>query len=123
VRLRQCILRELAVVSDAPFSLPAAKSLIRNAQYAALARLRGRKRWRIALNWRPVEAALADTQLALLRALDPVSPEGLDTEHFRLAGEAFPMPLGTTGRRSWEEMRDLALAEWLDAHPLVGLLA
>ncbi len=123
VCLRKCILRELAVISDAPFSLSVPKSLIRNAQYAALAWLRGRKRWRVALGRRPVEAALADTQLALLRALDPGAPDGLDTEHFRLANEALPVPLSTDDRHSWEDLRDLALAEWLDAHPLVGFLA
>ena len=123
LRLRECILEQLAEIGVAPLSLPIGKSLVRNAQYAALARLRGRSRWRVALSRRPVEAALAATQLALLRALDPRSVDGLDATYLRVAAEVFPVPLGTSGRRSWEEMRDVALAEWLDAHPLVGLLA
>jgi O-antigen/teichoic acid export membrane protein len=123
VRLRQCVLAQLAEIGGTPFRLPAAKSLVRNAQYAGLARLRGRSRWRVALSWGSVEAALAATQLELLRALDPGSAGGLNTAHLRLAGEALPAPLGTAGWNTWEELRDLALAEWLDAHPLVGLLA
>ena len=120
--LRQCVLTQLAEIGDAPLSLPLAKSLVRNVQYAALAQLRGRKRWRIALRRSPVEAALAATQLALLRALDPYAAEGLDTALFRLAGEVCPVPLRPGSQQSWEDVRDLALTEWPDAHPLVGVL-
>ena len=70
-----------------------------------------------------MEAALAATQLALLRALDPGSTDGLDAGQFRLAVEAFPVPAGDAELLSWEDVRDLALAEWCDAHPLVGVLA
>jgi hypothetical protein len=70
-----------------------------------------------------VEAALAATQLELLRALDPGSADGVDAAHFRLAGQACPVPPGAAGWPSWERLRDVALAEWLDAHPLAGVLA
>ncbi len=123
LRLRQCILEQMADIGAAPFSLPIVKSIVRNAQYAAVAHLRGRNRWRLALSRTPVEAALAAMQLALLRALDPRSENGLDATQLHVALEVCPVPLGAPGSRSWEEMRDLALAEWLDAHPLVGLLA
>ena len=123
LRLRECILSQLAEISEKPLSLPTAKSLIRNVQYAMLARLRGRKRWRAALRPTSVEAALAATQLALLRALNPDSMEGFDAALFRLADESFPVLLSARDRLSWEGVRDLALAEWLDAHPLVGVLA
>ena len=123
LHLRQCILGQLAEISETPLRLSVARSLVRNAQYAALAWLRGRNRWRFALRRAPVEAALATTQIELLRALDPGSGDGLDGAHFRRAGEAFPLPLDATGCLRWEEVRDFALAEWLDAHPLVGVLA
>jgi hypothetical protein len=123
VRLRQCLLGQLAEIDTAPLRLPAAKALVRNAQYAALARLRGHSRWRVALRRASVEGALAATQVALLRALDPAATDGLDTGQFHLAVQTLPVPAGEAELRSWEGVRDLALAEWCDAHPLVGLLA
>jgi len=122
LRMRDCLLRQLAEVSDVPLGMPAAKSLIRNAQYAALARLRGRSRWRVALRRTAVETALAAAHIALLRALDPGSSDGLDAAQLRLAVEALPPGLGGQDM-DWEDVRDVALAEWLDAHPLVGVLA
>jgi O-antigen/teichoic acid export membrane protein len=121
--LRRCILQQLAPVGDRPFHVPAAKSLVRNAQYAALARLRGRKRWRVALRRELVESALARTQLALLCALDPGAAGGVDVYQLGQAERACPLPPRPAERRSWEDLRALVLAEWLDAHPLVGLLA
>jgi len=123
VRLRQCLLAQLAEIDTAPLRLPAAKVLVRNAQYAALARLRGRNRWRVALRRASVEGALATTQVALLRALNPGAADGLDARQFRLALQTLPVPAGGAELRSWEGVRDLTLAEWCDAHPLVGLLA
>jgi O-antigen/teichoic acid export membrane protein len=120
VRIRECVLEQLADLGGPPCRLPVARSLVRNAQYAALARLRGRSRWRVALSWRSVETALAETQLELLRALDPGSAGGLDPAHLRLACAALPARLGPAGWRTWEGLRDLVLAEWLDAHPLAG---
>jgi hypothetical protein len=120
LRLRQCLLAE---IDAAPFRLPAAKALVRNAQYAALARLRGRNRWRVALRRTSVEGALAATQVALLRALAPGAADGLDRGEFRLAVQTLPVPAGEAILRSWEGVRDLVLAEWCDAHPLVGLFA
>ncbi len=120
VRLRRCVLAQLADLGYPPFRLPVARSLVRNAQYAGLARLRGRSRWRVALRWGAVETALAATQLELLCALDPGSAGGVDTAHLRLACAAMPAPLRPAGWHTWEGLRDLALAEWLDAHPLAG---
>ncbi len=118
----------MAEISAAPLSLPIAKSLVRNAQYAALAMLRGRNRWRVALRRTPGEAALASTLLALLEALDPGSPDGLDSGYFRLALEMLPARLAALGivrgeALSWEVVRDIAMGEWSDAHPLMGLLS
>lgn len=123
VHLRRCILGQLAEIGGTPLNLPVAKSLVRNAQYAALARLRGRNRWRVAFRRAPVEAALAAAQLALLRALDPGSTDGVDAACLRLAVEALPARLRAGNGHSWEDVRDLTLAEWPDAHPLVGLMA
>jgi len=123
MRLRRCILWQLAHISDRPFQASIAKTLVRNAQYAAVARLRGRRRWRVALRRELVESALAKTQLALLCALDPYSAEGVDADQLRQAEDACPVPSRRADRPSWEDLRTLALAEWLDAHPLVGLLA
>ncbi len=120
--MRECIVGQLAEIADVPLRMPIGKSLIRNAQYAALARLRGRSRWRVALRWTAVETALAATQVALLRALDPNSSDGLNATHLRLAVEALPPGLAGQDLR-WEDVRNVALAEWLDAHPLVGVLA
>jgi predicted nucleotidyltransferase len=123
VLLRQCLLGEFAQIDGAPLSLPVAKALVRNAQYAALARLHGRKRWRAALRAASVEGALAATQLALLRALGPGTVDGLDTCQFYVAVKALPVPTADARLLTWEGVRDLALTEWGDAHPLVGLLA
>jgi O-antigen/teichoic acid export membrane protein len=121
--LRRCILIELGGLSDKPFRMSVVKSLVRNVQYAALARLRGRNRWRAAFRWAPVEAALAETQLALLRALDPDAVDGVDAAQLRLAAGALPASLAAESMHSWEDLRDLVLAEWRDAHPLVGVMA
>lgn len=122
VRLRECTLGQLAEIGESPLGMPLGKSLIRNAQYAALARLRGRSRWRVALRRTGVETALAATHLALLRALDPGSADGINPAHLRLAVQT--LPSGLAGQdMGWEDVRDVALAEWMDAHPLVGVLA
>ena len=123
MRLRHCILVQMAEISETPLRQPIAKSLIRNAQYATLAALRGRNRWRFALRRTSVEASLASTLLALVRALDPDSPDGLDARHFRLAIEALPARLTAPDTLSWEAVRDIAMGEWSDAHPLMGVLS
>jgi O-antigen/teichoic acid export membrane protein len=122
-RLRECLLAELAEISDTPLASPMVKSVVRNAQYAVLAWLRGRSRWRAALRRMPVEAALAAAQLALLRALDPGSPAVVDAVQLQQAIGVLPKPLAAASLHRWEDVRDLVLAEWPDAHPLVGLLA
>lgn len=121
--LRECILLQFAELGDTPLRMPAAKGLIRNIQYAVLARLRGRNRWRAACRLVPAEVALAGTQLALLRALDPDAVDGVDAAQLLLAARALPPSLLAGSTYSWEYLRDLALAEWCDAHPLVGVMA
>ena len=123
LRLRDCVLEELAEVSDEPFSLPMVRRTVRNAQYAVLAHLRGRRRWRIAFGRTPVERRLAATQLELLRSLDPSSAEGVNAARLRRAHELCPTWSGGRNWLTWEALRDQVLTEWLDAHPLVGLLA
>ena len=121
--LRQCILTQLGEITDTPFRMPAGRCLVRNLQYAALAQLRGRNRWRAVFRRAPVEAALAETQLALLRALDLEAADGVDAVQLRLAATALPRFLAAGKPHTWEGLRDLALAEWRDAHPLVGVMA
>ena len=122
-RLRECVLGELAEVSHEPFSLPVFRGAARNMQYAVLARLRGRKRWRIAFGRTPVEKRLAATQVELLRSLDPESANGVNASRLRRAHQLCPTWSGGCKWLSWEELRDQVMTEWLDAHPLVGLLA
>jgi hypothetical protein len=121
--LRQCILAQLGEITDTPFRMSAGRCLVRNLQYAVLAQLRGRNRWRAAFRRAPVEAALAEAQLALLRALDPQAADGVDAVQLRLAAAALPSFLAGRKTHTWEDLRDLALAEWRDAHPLVGVMA
>ena len=121
--LRQCVLTQLGEITDTPFRMSADRCLVRNLQYAALAQLRGRNRWRAVFLRAPAEAALAEVQLALLRALDPEGADGVDAVQLRLAATALPRFLAAGKPRTWEDLRDLALAEWRDAHPLVGVMA
>ena len=121
--LRQCILGQLGEITNTPFRMPAGRCLVRNLQYAVLAQLRGRNRWRAVFRRAPVEVALAETQLALLRALDLEAADGVDAVQLRLAATALPSFLLMRQTRTWEDLRDLALAEWRDAHPLVGVMA
>ena len=44
--LRQCILGQLAEINNTPFRMSTVRCLVRNLQYAVLAQLRGRNRWR-----------------------------------------------------------------------------
>jgi O-antigen/teichoic acid export membrane protein len=121
--VRKCILTQLGDITDTPFRMPVGRCLVRNLQYAALAQLRGRNRWRAVFRRGPVEAALARTQLALLRALDPEAADGMDAAQLRLAATALPSFLTASKPHTWEDLRDLVLAEWRDAHPLVGVMA
>ena len=67
------------LLANPPFRMPAGRYLVRNLQYAVLAHLRGRNRWRAVFRRAPVEAALAASQLALLRALDLEAADGVTT--------------------------------------------
>jgi hypothetical protein len=86
------VVRELA-------ALQARRSLLRairtNVRYAVLAALRGRLRLRAALSLRPIDRRLADVAVELAAVERP---------YFA----------------SWLAVRDLVLAEWPDAHPLVA---
>lgn len=122
VGVRACVLDEIATAGGRALDVSRRAAVVRNVQYALIARLRGRVRWRCALRLHSTEADLADVQVLLLRALSPVSPGGVDDAALALALAAFP-----AGRRDamdgWEGARDAALLEWGDAHPLVGLFA
>ena len=87
----------------------------RNAQYAGIAALRGRRRWRVAVARRSVEASLASALVALLGALG----HGVDA----VPGEArrWADVAGATSP-SWSQARDAVVREWRDAHPLAGAL-
>lgn len=123
LRMRQCVVRQLADLSNTPFTLTMTKSLIRNLQYAVIASLRGRNRWRMAFRRTPVEAILAATQLELLRALDPFAAGGYNAACLNRAVKKLQILSGASLMISWEVARDIALTEWSDAHPLVGLMA
>ena len=122
VDVRDCVLAELDSIGAAPLAVSRGKALVRNAQYASIAQLRGRRRWRFAARTRSVEADLARAQVLLLRALSPRTPGGVDVELLGRALAALPGGLGR-GLVSWESARDVAVLEWADAHPLVGVLA
>lgn len=82
-------------------------SRLRNAQYAALSALRGRGRLRAALGG-PVETALARAAVALA--------EG----DAKRAARALPRALRPR-EETWDAVRDVVVAEWPSAHPLLGL--
>jgi len=121
--IRECVLRQLGDISESPLYRPVPATLVRNAQYAALAALRGRNRSRWVLRRTSAEAALARAQIGLLRALDPGSPAGYAEDRLREAIAALPLAPRRVKTGSWERLRDFALAEWQDAHPLVGFFS
>jgi hypothetical protein len=90
---RSLVLQELAALR---FRRNLIKALRTNARYALLAALRGRLRLRAATSVSPIDRRLADVAVELARAAD--NP--------RFA--------------SWPALRDLVLAEWPDAHPLLA---
>jgi hypothetical protein len=90
---RLLVLQELAALR---FRRNLIKALRTNARYALLAALRGRLRLRAATSVSPIDRRLADVAVELARAAD--NP--------RFA--------------SWPALRDLVLAEWPDAHPLLA---
>lgn len=75
----------------------------RNAQFAVIAAMRGRPRWRAAVSPRSAEVDLAHALVELLRAIDVAAP-------FCALSEA------------WYGRRDAVVTSWHDAHPLAGLL-
>jgi hypothetical protein len=90
---RSLVVEELAALR---FRRDLIKALRTNARYALLAALRGRVRLRAAASISPMDRRLADVAVELARAAD--SPR-----------------FG-----SWPVLRDLVLAEWPDAHPLLA---
>ena len=103
LRLRQCILGQLAEISEtapspAGSQEPGPQRAIRRAGAAARAEPLARRTRRTS-----VEAALATTQLALLRALNPDPRMVWTARTFRRAGESFPLPARRHGRLRWEE--------------------
>jgi predicted nucleotidyltransferase len=89
---RSLVVAELAALRPRRDLLKAVRT---NARYAVLAALRGRLRVRAAASLRPIDRRLADVAVGLAAVDGP-----------RFA--------------SWPAIRDLVLAEWPDAHPLLA---
>ncbi|MGH9020677.1 MAG: hypothetical protein ACRDV0_06615 [Acidimicrobiales bacterium] len=122
VGVRECALGELGDATAPPLSMSRGAALVRNAQYAVVARLRGRPRWGSLLTTRSAEMDLARVQVDLLGALSPGAARGLDDARWTATVSRLPRVLA--GHAStWEALRDATLVEWGDAHPLVGLCA
>lgn len=118
--VRALVLRELA---PRPLELSGLRRLGRNLQYASLAALRRRPRWRAAFAAGSAEEELAAALVALLEALSPDGspPAGADgLDGVRAAWPTtVPVP---ADRQSWAAWREAASLEWRDAHPLVALV-
>jgi predicted nucleotidyltransferase len=95
-----------------------ARALVRNAQYAALSRLRGHVRWPAMARLAPFECELGRTALLLMSAVDEdggVRPEALVNVAAHLP------PWVRLPRRDWRRLREALREEWASAHPLMGL--
>lgn len=98
-RARELLLREAHL---RPLTVPRWKAPVRNAQYALIASLRGRSRWRAMLCVDAAEMSLAQSLIWLLET----------TTSTRAVSTA-----------AWQDLRDIVATEWRDAHPLAGVLA
>jgi hypothetical protein len=94
------------------------RSVSRNFQYAAVSRLRGQPRWWAMTRLRSVESELAEVIIDLLCAVEPGG--GINAALLRAASAALPAPLRQPTPR-WRELRDVVVAEWKSAHPLLSL--
>jgi predicted nucleotidyltransferase len=113
--VRSELVRELAQRSVRP---GIGRSVWRNVQYATLSRVRGRPRWWAMAHRRSVEVSLADAIVALTCAVEPdgrIGPTALQA-----AAAALPAPLRPPAP-SWRQLRDVVVAEWKSAHPLLSL--
>jgi hypothetical protein len=93
-------------------------SLVRNAQYAALSRLRGRPRWPALVRLHPVDRELCEAAILLIGAVDDdgrVRPGALANVVARVPSWVSPP------RGDWRRLREGLRQERASAHPLMGL--
>jgi len=113
---RDALRRELG---DRPPSCPPSRAVVRNVQYAVLARLRGERRWRTALSTLvALDRRFAVAGVRLLDAVQPSGgfhPPGLEAAREALPARLRPMSAG------WNGLRDVVVHEWRQAHPLLGI--
>ena len=95
-----------------------ADAAVANVRYAVLSALRGRPRWRAAATRRPVDERLAAAAVHLAAAVRDDGSVGEDA--LRRAAAALPGPLAP-GDVRWSSLRDVVVAEWRNAHPLLAL--
>ncbi len=105
-RVRALLLAEAAA---RPLEMPRWKAPIRNAQFALIAKRRGRPSWRRAVSLRSAECTIAQHLVGLLEALP--------------SGPVLPPGGCVSMSASWCARRDAVAVAWHDAHPLAGLLA
>lgn len=113
--VRSELVRELGQQSIRP---GIGRSVSRNVQYATLSRVRGRPRWWAMTHRRSVEASLADAIVVLTCAVEPSGH--ISTTALQTAATALPAPLRPPAP-SWRQLRDVVVAEWKSAHPLLSL--
>ena len=112
--------RELVLGELTGMRLPAGvlRTLARNAQYASLSHLRGKRRMASLVGPHPVEYELGDAAIGLLRAVDDDGVVRADA----LAVPSRHLPAwlhAPTG--DWRGLRDALREEWASAHALMGL--
>ena len=91
---------------------------VANVRYAVLSALRGCPRWRAAATRRPVDERLAAAAVHLAAAVREDGSVGEDA--VSRAAAALPSPLAPVDLR-WSSLRDVVVAEWRNAHPLLAL--
>lgn len=101
-----------------PRSSSMARGLARNAQYAAVATLRGSPRLRPALSPRPIDWRIARGAIPLARAVR--DGDGPDPALVAEAVELLPRALRPAGG-GWGAVRDTIVREFEHAHPLLGI--
>jgi hypothetical protein len=94
------------------------RALVRNAQYAALSRVRGHARWPAIARLGPFERDLGRAAQLLLRAVD--ADGGVRPEALADASDHLPSWVRLP-RGDWRRLREALRQEWASAHPLMGL--
>jgi hypothetical protein len=113
--IRGLLLSELAAVRPAA---RVSRAVVRNAQYASLARLRGNNRVAAVVRTTPFEYELGDAAVRLLQAIGDdgtVSAAALEDVSRQLPGWLH------APRDDWRALRHALHEEWASAHALAGL--